>query len=167
MTIRLGFVGLSAKGWASAMLAPPLLQAPLNSLYSLAAVSTTNAESAAASAEKWSELTKRPVKPYHGSTTAIAADPELDLVAVAVNAPQHKASVLPIIEAGKDLFIEWPVGISLQETAEIAEAAKKKGITTLVGIQGRQAPTIRKVSRYTDFATQHSKRPSPPRLRPS
>ena len=146
MTIRLGIVGLSSKGWASMMLAPPLLQPPLDSLYSLAAVSTTNADSAAASAKKWSELAGRPVKPYHGSTSAIAADPELDLIVVAVNAPQHKAAVMPIIEAGKDIFIEWPVGKNLQETVEIAEAAKKKGIRSLVGTQCRQTSTIRKVS---------------------
>ncbi|KAI0731486.1 hypothetical protein C8Q72DRAFT_970444, partial [Fomitopsis betulina] len=54
----------------------------------------------------------------------IAADPEL--LAVVVKAPQHKAA-MPIIEAGKDLYIEWPVGV---ETAEIAEAAKKQGIRT-------------------------------------
>ena len=146
MTIRLGFVGLSAKGWASMMLAPSLLQPPLDSLYSLAAVSTTNADSAAASAKKWSELTKRPVRPYYGPTSAIAADPELDLIVVAVNAPQHKAAVMPIIEAGKDIFIEWPVGRNLQETEEIAEAAKKKGIKSFVGAQCRQTATIRKVS---------------------
>ena len=146
MTIRLGFVGLSAKGWASMMLAPPLLQPPLDSLYSLEAVSTTNADSAATSATKWSELAKRPVKSYYGPTSAIAADPELDLVVVAVNAPQHKLAAMPIIEAGKDIFVEWPVGKSLQETLEIAEAAKKKGIRSMVGAQGRQTPTIRKVS---------------------
>lgn len=63
---------------------------------------------------------------------------------------------MPVIEAGKDLFFEWPVGVSLQRTVEIAEAAKKKGIKSLVGIQGRQAQTIRKVGQYTYFAMQHS-----------
>lgn len=43
----------------------------------------------------------------------IAADPEL--LAVVVKAPQHKAA-MPIIEAGKDLYIEWPVGVGLQES---------------------------------------------------
>ncbi|KZT66085.1 oxidoreductase [Daedalea quercina L-15889] len=145
MTIRLGFVGLSSQGWASQMLAPSLLQAPLNSAYTLAAVSTSNANSAAASAEEYSELTRHSVKPYHGSTAGIAADPELDFIAVAVKTPEHKTAVLPIIEAGKNFFIEWPAGKSLQETTEIADAARKKGLKTMVGTQCRQSRAIQKI----------------------
>ncbi|TFY55145.1 hypothetical protein EVJ58_g8431 [Rhodofomes roseus] len=150
MAIRLGFVGLSSQGWASMMLAPSLLQAPLNSAYTLAAVSTSNANSAAASAEKYSEIAKHSVKAYHGSTAAIAADPELDFIAVSVKAPEHKTAVTPIIEAGKNFFIEWPVGINLQQTKEIAEAARKKGLRTIVGTQGRQSPTVRKIKEIVE-----------------
>ncbi|TFK46794.1 NAD-binding Rossmann fold oxidoreductase, partial [Heliocybe sulcata] len=78
------------------------------------------------------------IKAYHGATTAIASDEELDMVAVAVKAPHHKEAAMPIIDAGKDLFIEWPAGRGLKETTELAEAARRKGIRTMVGSQGRQ-----------------------------
>ncbi|KAH9919222.1 NAD-binding Rossmann fold oxidoreductase, partial [Amylocystis lapponica] len=143
--IRLGFVGLSTNGWASWLLAPPLLQEPLSSAYTLAAVSTSNATSAAKSAEHYSELAGNQVKAYHGTSTAIAADNELDMVAVSVKAPLHIETVMPIIEARKDLFIEWPAGRNLQETVALAEAAKRKGIRTMVGLQSRQSPALNKV----------------------
>ncbi|KZT05727.1 NAD-binding Rossmann fold oxidoreductase [Laetiporus sulphureus 93-53] len=152
MPIRIGFVGLSVSSptWAARMLAPPLLTPPLSSAYALSAVSTSSPTSAAASAEKYSELAHRAVKAYHGPTTAIAADPDLDMVAVSVKPSSHMAAVLPVIEAGKDLFVEWPAGRNLHETFQMAEAAGRKGIRTMVGLQGRQSPTFNKVKTVID-----------------
>lgn len=146
--IHLGFVGLSHKGWASSVLATPLFQPPLSSEYVVSAVSTTNPESASAAAEKYSELAGNTVKAYYGPTTAISGDPDIDMVAVSVKTPHHKEVVMPVIEAGRDLFIEWPAGRNLKETEEIANAAKKKGIRNMVGTQARQSLVIKKVRRY-------------------
>ncbi len=143
MTIKVGFVGLSITGWASVALAPSLLR--INS-YTLTAVSTTSVDSSSASAKKYSEALGHTIKPFYGDTSQIASDPDVDLVVVAVKAPLHKAAVLPIIEAGKDVFVEWPAGVGLQETSIIAEAARKKGVRTMVGLQGRHAPSIKKVN---------------------
>jgi len=109
------------------------------------AVSTTSSASASASAKKYSESVGHAVKPFHGNTSQIASDPDVDLVVIAVRAPAHKATLLPAIEAGKDVFVEWPAGVGLQEASSIAEAARKKGVRTMVGLQGRQAPAIKKV----------------------
>uniref|UniRef100_A0A0W0F8H2 Gfo/Idh/MocA-like oxidoreductase N-terminal domain-containing protein n=1 Tax=Moniliophthora roreri TaxID=221103 RepID=A0A0W0F8H2_MONRR len=147
--IKLGFVGLSSKGWATTVLAPPLLQPPLSSQYSLTAVSTTNEASAVDSANKWSEASggKNKVKPFHGDGSKIAQDADVDLVVVSVKGPQHREPALAAIEAGKDVFVEWPAGKNLRETEELYEAAKRKGVRTIVGCQGRQSPAIRKVCR--------------------
>ncbi|KAF7975910.1 hypothetical protein HWV62_8343 [Athelia sp. TMB] len=139
--IKVGFVGLSSSGWASTCLAPGLLNSPS---YTLTAVSTTNAESAAASAKKYTELAGHAVKPYWGSTEQVANDPEVQLVVVAIKAPGHKAAALPAIEAGKDVFVEWPAGQNTAATLEIAAAAKAKGVKTVVGLQGRQAGVVKK-----------------------
>lgn len=69
-----------------------------------------------------------PVKPYHGDTSQIANDANVDLVIVAIKAPAHKAAILPAIEAGKDVFVEWPAGTNSKDTAEIAAAAKAKAV---------------------------------------
>ncbi|THH18210.1 hypothetical protein EW146_g2745 [Bondarzewia mesenterica] len=143
--IRIGFVGLSSRGWASSVLAPPLFRAPLSDLYTLTALSTTSAQSASAAAEIFSKLTGNTVKAYHGDTSEIAGDPDVDFVAIAVKTPDHRAAVMPAIERGKDIFLEWPLGNGMQETIDIAEAAKSKGVRTMVGLQSWQSPVVRKI----------------------
>lgn len=96
-------------------------------------------------AEHYSALTGHPIKAYHGPVNAIANDKDVNLVAISVKAPDHRKAALTVIEAGKDLFLEWPVGINLAETVEIAEAAKRKGIQCLVGMQARHSPVFEKV----------------------
>ncbi|PPR05202.1 hypothetical protein CVT24_010302 [Panaeolus cyanescens] len=148
--IKVGFVGLSANGWAATSLGPALLDPSLKGVYELKAVSTSNADSAAASAAKHSDLTGSSVKPYHGSTSAIAEDENVDLVAISVKAPLHRDAVLPVIQKGKNFFLEWPAGKSLQETEEIRAAAQKKGVKTFIGLQARVSPVVQKVKQLID-----------------
>ncbi|KAH7104849.1 NAD-binding Rossmann fold oxidoreductase [Auriculariales sp. MPI-PUGE-AT-0066] len=138
--IRIGFVGLSASGgWASMALAPPLFQAPLNEKYKLVAVSTSNAASAEASAKLYSERAGGAVKGYHDAAD-LAADSNVDLVAVGVKVPQHKAALLPALKAGKAVFSEWPLARNVEEAKELVKLAKDKGVKTIVGLQGWQSP---------------------------
>lgn len=145
--IRVGFVGLSSTGWASAALAPSLLATPA---YKLTAVSTTSAATASASAEKYAAQLGHAVKAFHGSTAHIASDPEVDLVVVSVRATSHKDAVMPALDAGKAVFVEWPAGSNLQETTEMAEKARAKGVRAAVGLQGRNSPVLRKVRELID-----------------
>ncbi|PBK79384.1 NAD(P)-binding protein [Armillaria gallica] len=146
--LRLGFIGLSTKGWASTHLVPPLLAPPLSSQYKLLAVSTTNPTSAEASATKYSTANTT-VKAYH-TPESIASDPDLDIVAVSVKTPNHLENATKVIEAGKDLFIEWPAGRGLKETRLLADLAKEKGIRTIVGLQARQSALFRKVKKLVE-----------------
>ncbi|KAF9555726.1 oxidoreductase [Agrocybe pediades] len=120
--IKIGFVGLSTTGWASTVLAPSLTHPDLKGEYDIVAVSTTSEASAQKSADKPRRL-----------------------VAVAVKTPYHKQLVMPVIEAKKDFFLEWPAGASLEETRAIAEAAHKQGVRTIIGLQGRHSATLRKI----------------------
>ncbi|KAK7032649.1 transcription regulator gal80 [Paramarasmius palmivorus] len=148
--IRLGFVGLSTGGWAARTLAQPLFEEPLSSQYTITAVSTTNPTSANASAENYGKLVNGTVKAYHGTTEHIANDPDVDMVAISVRASAHADAALPALQAKKDLFIEWPAGNQLAGTTQIAEAARKAGVRTLVGLQTRQAAYIRKIKEILD-----------------
>ncbi|KAF9555727.1 NAD(P)-binding protein [Agrocybe pediades] len=143
--IKIGFVGLSTTGWASNVLAPSLTHPDLKGVYDIVAVSTTSEASAQKSAEKYSTDVGHPIKAYHGDSSKIASDPDVDLVAVAVKTPYHKQLVMPVIEAKKDFFLEWPAGASLEETRAIAEAAHKQGVRSIIGLQGRHSATLRKV----------------------
>ncbi|KAF8970687.1 NAD-binding Rossmann fold oxidoreductase [Flammula alnicola] len=124
--LKVGFVGLSTTGWASSVLGPSLIQPSLRDKYDLVAVSTTSEASAQASATKYAELVGHPIEAYYGDSSKIAADPDLDLIAVAVNAPFHKQVLLPIINAKKDFFVEWPAGSSLQDTIELGRPLATK-----------------------------------------
>lgn len=149
--IKVGFIGLSATGWASMALGPSLLQPALRDRYTLTAVSTSSEQSANTSAKKYTEELNHPVEAYYGDSSKIAADPNVDLVVVSVKAPLHKQVLLPVIAAKKDFYIEWPVGTSLKETTEIAEVVKTGGVKGFVGLQGRQAAFVKKVSWELDL----------------
>ena len=146
--IRIGFIGLSTQGWASATLVGPLFDPLLSSAYTLTALCTSTEVSAVTAAAKYTELAGHTVKAYYGDEglRAIANDPEVDLVAVSVKVPSHYHAVMPAIEAGKDIFIEWPVGKNYEETVKIAQAAKEKGVRVLVGVQSVQNNAVRKAS---------------------
>ncbi|KAF9044073.1 NAD-binding Rossmann fold oxidoreductase [Panaeolus papilionaceus] len=148
--IKTGFVGLSATGWAATSLGPALLQPSLKDTYKLTAISTSNADSAAAAVDKYTPLAGNTITPYHGSSATIAADENIDLVAISVKAPLHKSVVMPVIEKGKNFFLEWPAGTSLEETEAIRGAAKAKGLKSFVGLQGRTSGVIQRVKQLID-----------------
>lgn len=55
---------------------------------------------------------------------------------------------MPALEAKKTAFVEWPLGANLAEAEEMAATAKSQGVKTLVGLQSRASPSIRKVSAF-------------------
>lgn len=146
--IRIGVVGLSVSGgWASTLLAPLLPPSPLAPKYKLTALCTRSAASASATAAKYSSLLGHDVKAYHGPGGAaqLARDPAVDMVVVAVKVGDHAAAALPAIDAGKQVFVEWPLGRGLAEAEELARRAREKGVRAIVGNQARQSPALLKV----------------------
>ena len=65
-------------------------------------------------------------------------------MAVSVNVQGHYDITKPALQAGKDVFVEWPLARNLVEAEELVALAKEKGVRTLVGLQARQNPTILK-----------------------
>lgn len=53
--------------------------------------------------------------------------------------------MIPAIQAGKDVFMEWPLGTGVAEAEELANLAKEKGIKTVLGLQSRFVPAVAKV----------------------
>lgn len=58
--------------------------------------------------------------------------------------PLHYDLIRPALEAGKDVFSEWPLARNLKEAEELTALAKEKGVRTMVGLQARQNPSILK-----------------------
>ena len=63
---------------------------------------------------------------------------------------KHYETTLPSIQAGKDVYIEWPIASSTSDIARLVQAAKKSGSTVLVGLQGRCAPPVLRVAELLD-----------------
>lgn len=132
--IRIGLVGAAASGTWSSRSHLPALTASAD--FELAAVCTTKAASAEAARQA------------HGARLAfddfrkIAASPEIDAVSVVVRVPSHYEPVKAALEAGKHVLCEWPLGRTTAEAEELAALARAKGVTTAVGLQARQHPTL-------------------------
>lgn len=102
--------------------------------------------SSVASAQKSIEYHKLPssTKAY-GSPSDLASDPDVDMVLVSVKVAKHYELTAPILEAGKDVFVEWPLGANLAEAKALTAKAKEKNVKTIVGTQARASPLIMKL----------------------
>jgi predicted dehydrogenase len=53
--------------------------------------------------------------------------------------------MMPVIKAGKDVYVEWPLASNLTQATEMYTAAQESGSKTIVGLQSRSNPYIRKI----------------------
>lgn len=133
--IGVGIVGLSARGgWGANAHLPALRRIPDFHVVALAASTPESAESS---------RSKHGVDRAYHSPEDLAADPEVDLVVVAVRVPEHRAIVRAALDAGKHVYCEWPLGIDLAEAQDMAGQARRAGVRSFIGLQGRAAPQIR------------------------
>jgi predicted dehydrogenase len=114
------------------------------SLYQISALQNSSKAAADAAAKEF----KLEGVATHDSPTSIASDPNVNIVAISVNVPQHYDLIRPALEAGKDVFSEWPLARNLSEAQELVQLAKEKGVRTMVGLQARQNPSILKAKEF-------------------
>src|SRR5436305_3395965 len=132
--IRVGIVGASAsRGFASIAHIPALRAL---SDFDIAAVCTTRQESAEAAAQHFG------VPLAFSDPETLARHPDVDLVTVSVKVPDHYRPVMAAIEAGKHVYCEWPLGRDTDEAARLLDAAERRGVRHVVGLQGQVSPAI-------------------------
>jgi predicted dehydrogenase len=135
--IGVGIVGLTpGRSWASRAHVPALRALPA---YAIVGVASSTATSAAAAAQELG------IGRAYGGVHDLVQDPDIDLVAVTVKVPHHRAIVETAVEAGKAVYCEWPMGTDLAEAEAMADAARRSGVRTAVGLQARSSPAIRHV----------------------
>lgn len=141
MPTRLGFVGASAGGsWADRAHVPYLTSTRAKELNQYTVTAIQN--SSVASSKKAAETFKFGTIGNYDNPTALASDPNVDVVAVSVKVPMHLDALLPALEAGKDVFSEWPLARNLEEAIRLTDLAREKGVRTMVGLQARQNPSV-------------------------
>jgi predicted dehydrogenase len=139
--IGIGFIGLSASGgWASTAHLPYLTSTDKFEIVALTNSSKTSAQQA--------------ISKYHihnasvyDSVEEMVKDPRVKLVVCAVAVFSHYQLVKPALEAGKDVYVEWPLGATTKEAESLTALAKKKGVRTFVGLQGRASNLISTLQR--------------------
>jgi len=133
--LRVGIVGLTpGRSWSARAHVPALQALPG---YTVMGVASTSAESAAAAADACD------IPRSYASVRDLVRDPEVDLVAVTIKVPHHREIVDAALEAGKAVYCEWPLGRNLADAEAMADAARRGGVRTAVGLQARSAPVIR------------------------
>ncbi|OLN85176.1 Galactose/lactose metabolism regulatory protein GAL80 [Colletotrichum chlorophyti] len=143
--IRVALIGLSAgaqTSWAAEGHLPYLLSPRGREHYAIAALLNSSAEAA----EKARAHYGLPddVRTY-GDAAALARDADVDLVVCCTRVDTHFGVVAPLAEAGKAVYVEWPVTQGLGSSENLAALAASSGKSSVVGLQGRVTPAVLKV----------------------
>jgi predicted dehydrogenase len=133
--IGVGIVGANPDASWAAMAHVPALRS-LDE-YHIAALSTTRMESASAASVALG------VSNVYDRHEALIADPDVDLVVIAVKVPHHREIALAALAAGKQVYCEWPLGHGLAQSEEMAAAQQISGARGFIGNQAAAAPAFR------------------------
>lgn len=77
----------------------------------------------------------------------VLAHPEVDVVSICAPNFLHHEIALATIQAGKNFWIEKPMGISARQSQDIAEGAATAGLITAVGFNYRHVPALAEARR--------------------
>ncbi|XP_068959468.1 trans-1,2-dihydrobenzene-1,2-diol dehydrogenase isoform X1 [Petaurus breviceps papuanus] len=83
---------------------------------------------------------KHEIPKSYGSYTELTKDPEVDVVYVAVQHPQHLGAVLQCLAASKPVLCEKPLGVTAAEVREMVAAARARGLFLMEAIWTRFFP---------------------------
>src|SRR3712207_2558586 len=135
--LGVGIVGLApGQSWSARTHLPALRALPD---YDVVAVANSTLDSSRAAAQALG------IPHAFANATDLAADPDVDLVAVTVRVDRHRKAVDAALEAQKMVYCEWPLGVDLTDAVAMADRARQAGVRTAVGLQARSTPTIRYV----------------------
>ena len=133
--LRTAFIGLNPDShWAATAHMPALKT--LSDRFEVVGVANSSAESSRRSAEAFGLA-----HAFNDADELVSSD-EVDLVVVTVKVPHHRALVSKAIEAGKNVYCEWPLGNGLGEAEELEALAAHKRVVAAVGTQLSVAPEI-------------------------
>lgn len=143
--IKVGILGLSTKpsAWATLAHYPYLKSSPY---YKIVAVCNSSLQSSQAAIDHFQLEGAR----AHETWESMANDPEVELYVVSTRADTHLEVARPALLAGKSVYVEWPLGANAAQAREMADLAKKHGSKTIVGLQGRVAPSVLAVKKIID-----------------
>lgn len=81
---------------------------------------------------------------------ALVNDPAIDIVSITTPNKFHKEMALEAIKAGKHVWCEKPLALTLEDAIEMTEAAEKSGVKTQVGYNYLKNPIIQEAKRLIE-----------------
>jgi predicted dehydrogenase len=75
-------------------------------------------------------------------------DPDVDAIIVATSDRWHALATIMACQAGKDVYVEKPLSLSIWDGRKMVEAARKYHRVVQVGAQSRSAPYAEKAAEY-------------------
>ena len=78
-------------------------------------------------------------------TGALIADPAINTVAIVTRHDSHARLTVEALRAGKNVFVEKPLALTLEELAEVEEAHAASGQRLMVGFNRRFAPLVERM----------------------
>lgn len=134
--LKIGVIGC---GWAGGTLHLPALQ----SLHDAEVVALADIDQ-----ERLNQVgDKFHIKNRHTDSRYIMGNKEVEAIAVCVPASSHSEIALAALDAGKHVFIEKPLALSLDHVEFIVERAKSSGCKTMVGFNLRFHRLIREAKK--------------------
>lgn len=138
-TLRVGIIGANAeRGWARESHVPAIQR--LDGL-ELAAVANRGQAAADAAAAAFG------VAKAYGDAAALIHDPDIDLVTIATTLPTHRELIGLALAAGKHVYSEYPLGVGMAESQELAVAQQLAGVHAAIGLQARGNPAVLRAGR--------------------
>ncbi|HML38271.1 MAG TPA: inositol 2-dehydrogenase [Bacillota bacterium] len=89
----------------------------------------------------------------YGDYKAMLADPEIDAVLVCSSTDTHADIAIAAANAGKHVFCEKPVDLSIEKVEAVITAAEKAGVKLQIGFNRRFDHNFRKVKELVDNGT--------------
>jgi predicted dehydrogenase len=81
---------------------------------------------------------------------ALIADPQVNTVVVATRHDTHARFAAEALAAGKHVFVEKPLALTLDELAQVEVALSRAGRLLMVGFNRRFAPHVQRMKRLLD-----------------
>lgn len=147
LPIRVGFVGLSKEpfpqGWSNATHLPYLKANP--DKYKIVAVLNSTLGSSQAAIEKY-ELTET-AKAF-GDLEEFINYEEIDLVTCCVEVAPHYQVMEAALEAGKNVFCEWPLTKNSEQARRLVALAEKKNVKAYTCMETPLLPVTLKLKEF-------------------
>ncbi|SHF62237.1 Predicted dehydrogenase [Caldanaerobius fijiensis DSM 17918] len=87
---------------------------------------------------------------YVTSWKDLVSRDDIDMVDITAPSDAHKDIAIAAAEAGKHVFCEKPLALTLSDAREILKAVEKSGVKHMIGFNYRRAPAVQLIKKLID-----------------